>query len=71
MKFFSSRQVAVMLGLPEGTLRSWRATGVGPNWYKLEGSIRYSETDVRKYLDSNRRISTAHAFAQEKANGGI
>jgi hypothetical protein len=71
MKFYSSRQLAVIMGIPEGTLRSWRATGVGPNWYKLEGSIRYSETDVRTYLNSNRRISSAHAFVQEKADGGF
>ncbi len=61
----TSKRVAEMLSIPEGTLRYWRATGIGPVWHKLEGSIRYDESDVSRYVEKNRRIPSVRAFMED------
>ena len=61
----TSKQVASMLGVPEGTLRYWRSVGLGPVWHKLEGSIRYDLADVLRYVESNRRIPSVRAFMED------
>ena len=62
----SSAQVAEMLGIPEGTLRYWRKTGVGPAWIKMEGTIRYDLADVQAYVERNRRIPSVRAYMEER-----
>lgn len=62
----SSKQVAEMLGIPEGTLRYWRKTGVGPAWIKMEGTIRYDLADVQVYVERNRRIPSVRAYMEER-----
>ena len=61
----TSKQVAAMLCIPEGTLRYWRNVGLGPVWHKLEGSIRYDSEDVSRYVEKNRRIPSVRAFMEE------
>ena len=65
VQLLKSRQVAEMLGIPEGTLRYWRNVGIGPVWHKLEGSIRYDVDDVSRYVAKNRRIPSVRAFMEE------
>lgn len=60
-----TKQVAEMLSIPEGTLRYWRKTGIGPSWIKLEGSIRYDLADVQKYVERNRRVPSVRAYMEE------
>lgn len=62
----TTKSVAQMLSIPEGTLRYWRKTGVGPCWIKLEGSIRYHLADVEAYVESNRRVPSVRANMEEK-----
>lgn len=65
VQLLTSRQVAGMLSVPEGTLRYWRTVGLGPVWHKLEGSIRYDVGDVLRYVEKNRRIPSVRAFMEE------
>ena len=61
----SSKAVAEMLSIPEGTLRYWRNTGIGPAWLKLEGTIRYDLADVLRYIDRGRRTPSVRANMEE------
>jgi DNA-binding transcriptional MerR regulator len=66
LKLLTSMKVSEMLSIPEGTLRYWRKVGLGPPWIKLEGSIRYAEADVLRYIESNRRTPSVRAYMEEK-----
>lgn len=70
MKLMTAKQLSLMLGIPEGTLRYWRNVGLGPVWHKLEGSIRYDVRDVEAYVESNRRIPSVRAYMEER-NGSV
>lgn len=65
VRLLTSKRVAEMLSIPEGTLRYWRNVGLGPVWHKLEGSIRYDLGDVSRYVENNRRIPSVRAFMEE------
>ena len=65
MKLLTTKSVADILSVPEGTIRYWRKIGTGPPWVKLEGSIRYAESDVLKYIEQNRRTPSVRAYAEE------
>ena len=66
MKLLTTTAVAAMLSVPDGTLRYWRKVGLGPSWVKLEGSIRYTEEDVLRYIERNRRTPSVRAYMEEK-----
>lgn len=70
VQLLTSKQVAAMLVVPEGTLRYWRNVGLGPVWYKLEGSIRYDLADVLRYVAENRRIPSVRAYVEDH-NGSL
>ena len=65
MKLLTTNAVAEILAVPGGTLRYWRKVGLGPAWVKLEGSIRYAEEDVLRYIERNRRTPSVRAYAEE------
>jgi hypothetical protein len=67
MKLLTTSAVAEMLSVPEGTLRYWRKVGLGPSWVKLEGSIRYAEEDVVRYIERNRRTPSVRAYMEEQS----
>ena len=64
--FVTTEQVAEMLGVAAGTLRYWRHTGVGPQWFKLEGAVRYDLAEVEQYLERNRRTPSVRSTVEEK-----
>ena len=64
-QLLTTKKISEMLGIPEGTLRYWRKSGLGPAWVKLEGSIRYDVRDVEKYVNQNRRIPSVRAYMEE------
>ncbi|RSL17702.1 hypothetical protein EDE15_3240 [Edaphobacter aggregans] len=70
MKLLTAKQLSLVLGIPEGTLRYWRNVGLGPVWHKLEGSIRYDVRDVEVYVESSRRIPSVRAYMEER-NGSL
>jgi hypothetical protein len=41
-----------------GTLRRWRHENRGPPWLRIEGAVRYSPKELKRYLASKRRTST-------------
>ena len=47
-------EAAIFLGVKRQTLRNWRYRGVGPPYLKLEGAIRYAESDLEAYLEGCR-----------------
>jgi Helix-turn-helix domain len=66
IQLLTGKQLGLILGIPEGTLRYWRNVGLGPVWHKLEGSIRYDVRDVEAYVESNRRIPSVRAYMEER-----
>jgi hypothetical protein len=66
LNLLTTSMVAKMLSVPEGTLRYWRKVGLGPSWLKLEGSIRYAEEDVLRYIERNRRTPSVRAYMEER-----
>ena len=65
MKLLTTNMVSAMTSVPVGTLRYWRNVGVGPAWIKLEGSIRYAEEEVLRYIERNRRTPSVRAYMEE------
>jgi DNA-binding transcriptional MerR regulator len=65
MKLLTTKSVADMLSVPEGTIRYWRKIGTGPLWIKMEGSIRYAESDVLRYIEQNRRTPSVRSYTEE------
>jgi hypothetical protein len=50
---------AEYLGLCVSTLRTWRWRGTGPRYLKFGRAVRYSLTDLRKYVEEAHRNSTS------------
>ena len=48
-------RVAEILGVSVSLIRQWRAKGVGPNFIKVNKSVRYAPEDVSQFLDKNKR----------------
>jgi hypothetical protein len=48
------------------TLASWRAKGRGPEFYKVGGRVFYDDTDVDRWVHSQ-RIDAAQRRAERKA----
>ena len=55
--FLDDKGASDLLGISIDSLRSLRFTGRGPAYHKLGKSVRYSVTDLRKYLKDSRRIT--------------
>ena len=66
MKLLTAKSVSEMLSVPDGTIRYWRKVGLGPPWIKMEGSIRYTEQDVLRYIERNRRTPSVRAYMEDK-----
>lgn len=47
-------RAAHLLGVTVRTLDNWRARGIGPAYYRLEGQIRYRTDDIEAWLEANR-----------------
>lgn len=46
-------EVSLILGIPKGTLATWRSTKRHPLPYKkLGGAVRYTTTDIQTFLES-------------------
>jgi hypothetical protein len=58
----STPQAAAFLGVPSGTLRSWRSVRYGPPFFKYRGMVFYRKSDLRVWRNS-RRVDPAEASA--------
>lgn len=45
-------EVAEILNVSPRTIERWRRQGRGPRWIRVEGQVRYPESDLRAYLDA-------------------
>jgi predicted site-specific integrase-resolvase len=48
-KFFKPSDLAERYGLSVRTLANWRHRGEGPKFVKINGRVRYLESDVKAY----------------------
>ena len=64
-QFLSTKELSRVLDIPEGTLRQWRCTGVGPKWHKLRGSVRYDREHVDRFIHESERIPSVRAITEE------
>lgn len=62
------REVALLIRVPEPTLRRWRSAGAGPAYLQLGGhTVRYRRGDVIAWLDAKRRDETSSDHGQSRA----
>ena len=50
------QQVADILGLSVRTLQAWRLRGRGPTFTRIHGVVRYTEDDLRTFIDAGRGV---------------
>lgn len=50
---WSPRDVAELIGVSTGTLRSWRERGDGPQWLRVGKLIKYAPSDVEAWVASS------------------
>lgn len=56
-ELMSTREVEAEFGIPEGTLRYYRATGVGPASFRLAGRVRYRRSQVLAWVAEQERAT--------------
>jgi len=64
-RFLDTKQLACLLQIPEGTLRQWRSSGVGPKWHKMRRSVRYDKAEVESFIHQSERIPSVRAYTEE------
>ena len=52
---------APLLGLEPKTLANLRHKGGGPDYYKINGAVRYSLRELARYREGRRRSSTSNS----------
>lgn len=58
-EFLTTREVASLYRLPEGTLRYYRQRGIGPASFKLGGRrIMYRRSEVDRWIAEQEAAST-------------
>ena len=45
-----------MLGISPATLRKWRATDMGPRFYKFNRSVFYKREDIEAWISEHYRL---------------
>jgi excisionase family DNA binding protein len=55
------RDAARRLNLKISTLEAWATRGGGPAYVKLGRAVRYRESDLKKFVESQIRYNTAEA----------
>lgn len=51
-KLWTLDDVAVYLGVPKGTVYSWRTTGKGPVAHRIGKYLRYRPEDIEAWLNT-------------------
>jgi hypothetical protein len=65
-RFLRPQTLSRYLDIPVGTLAYWRMVGIGPQWHKFEGRIRYYVADVIRFINQTRRVPSVRAALEEK-----
>lgn len=58
-QFLSPEGLAEYLGLPLGTIYTWRQRGTGPRGIKVGRHVRYRRADVERWLEEQAAKSAA------------
>jgi predicted DNA-binding transcriptional regulator AlpA len=66
-KPISTKEAAAMLGTTEGTLKSWRARGTGPDRVKLGAAVRYDVAHLLDFIKKNTRTPSVRALVEDRA----
>ncbi len=53
-EFLSPIQLAEYLGVPIGTIYSWRHVGTGPPGARMGGHVRYRRSDVDEWVEAQK-----------------
>ncbi|WP_156409054.1 helix-turn-helix transcriptional regulator [Mycobacterium sp. Root265] len=53
----TTKDVENEYGIPEGTLRYYRSTGIGPASFRLGGRVRYRRADVLIWVAEQERTT--------------
>ena len=53
-KFLTAREVTKLYAIPLGTLSQWRTRKTGPDYFKINGSVRYSVEELDRFFESSR-----------------
>ena len=54
IRLMNDKHAAKFLDVGVQTLRNWRCRRIGPDYIKLGRSVRYSESDLLKYMESRK-----------------
>jgi predicted DNA-binding transcriptional regulator AlpA len=65
----SQKQAARILGISVRTLERHRVAGTGPRWARLGRLVRYRESDLTRWVDSNLRSSTSEIVVSQQPTG--
>ena len=68
MNLLTTNEAASFLHKPAGTLRYWRAVGIGPCYVKLGKTVLYEEADLVNFVKSNTVGPSVRTEAREEGN---
>jgi hypothetical protein len=68
MTLLTTIEAAAFLHKPAGTLRYWRAVGIGPCYVKLGKTVLYEEAELVNFVKSNTVVPSVRTEAGEEAN---
>jgi DNA-binding transcriptional MerR regulator len=60
-----TKEAAKVLNVTDGTMRYWRAVGIGPRWIKIEGGVRYDLADLLECIERGRRNPSVRAYMED------
>lgn len=68
MNLLTTNEAAKFLHKPAGTLRYWRAVGIGPCYVKLGKTVLYDEAELVNFVKSNTVVPSVRTEAREEGN---
>lgn len=66
VQWITTKQVSEMLGISAHTIRAWRTRGVGPDYRRMNRSIRYDKAHVQEWHD--RTLVPERPFKRRRAS---
>jgi DNA-binding transcriptional MerR regulator len=69
-ELMTTKDIENEYGIPEGTLRYYRSTGVGPASFRLGGRVRYRREDVLAWIAEQERATRRGGVAIQQFDAG-
>jgi hypothetical protein len=70
-ELMTTKDIEIEYGIPEGTLRYYRSTGVGPASFWLAGRIKYRRADVRAWIADQERATRRGGIGNLRSAGDV